>query len=143
MRKILVFSIILCLGANNASAGDTPSPAGAKVYFVNLKDGQKVKSPFTVVFGLRKMGVAPAGVDSEQFKEVGHHHLLIDTPLTDEIIKEGIPSDNQHVHYGKGQTEAEVTLPKGVHKLRLVFADPSHVPHNPVVASDEITINVE
>lgn len=143
MGKILAFSVIFCLAANSAYAGESPSPAGAKVYFVNLKDGQKVKSPFTVVFGLRKMGVAPAGVDSEKFKEVGHHHLLIDTKLTDEIIKDGIPSDNQHVHYGKGQTEAEVTLPKGPHKLRLVFADPSHVPHNPVVASDEITVNVE
>lgn len=147
MRKLSavssVVSVILCLMTHSAVAGESPSPAGAEVYFVNLKDGQKVKSPFKVIFGLKKMGVAPAGVDSEQFKNVGHHHLLINTKLTDEMKEYALPNDDKHQHFGKGQTETEVTLPKGKHRLRLVFGDPYHVPHNPVVASEEITIHVE
>ncbi|MFX8828828.1 DUF4399 domain-containing protein, partial [Acinetobacter baumannii] len=90
----------------------TPSPAGAQVYFINLKDGQEVKSPFLVQFGLTGVGVAPAGVEKPN---TGHHHLLIDTRLTDDQQKEPIPADDTHKHFGGGQTETTVTLPKGKH----------------------------
>lgn len=143
MKKSLILSVILSFVAQTAFAGESPSPAGAKVYFANLHNGQTVKSPFKVIFGLGKMGVAPAGVDNKEYPNIGHHHLFINTSLTDEIIENGIPFDEKHMHFGKGQTETELNLPKGSYKLKLVFGDPYHVPHNPVVSSDEITINVE
>lgn len=143
MKRIAAFCVLSCLIAPVAFAGETPSPAGAKVYFVNLKDGQTVKSPFKIIFGLSNMGIAPAGVDTKKFSNVGHHHLLVDAPMTKELSEYAIPNDDNHLHFGKGQTETELKLPKGKHKLRLLFADPSHVPHNPVVASEEITVTVE
>lgn len=118
----------------------TPSPAGAAVYIINLKDGDTVTSPFKVQFGLTGMGVAPAGVEKPN---TGHHHLLIDTKLTDEQLKAPIPADDQHKHYGGGQTEAMITLPPGKHTLQLVLGDWSHVPHNPPVMSTPITITVK
>jgi hypothetical protein len=118
----------------------TPSPGGAQVYFINLKDGQEVKSPFLVQFGLSGMGVSPAGVEKPN---TGHHHLLIDTTLTDVQQKEPIPADDTHKHFGGGQTETTVTLPKGKHTLQLVLGDWSHIPHVPPVASQVITITVQ
>lgn len=83
--------------------GQTPSPSGARVYFINLKDGQEVTSPFLVQFGLSGMGVAPAGVEKPN---TGHHHLLIDTSLSGDALKQPIPMDDTHRHFGNGQTEA-------------------------------------
>jgi Domain of unknown function (DUF4399) len=117
----------------------TPSPAGATVYFINLKDGDTVTSPFKVQFGLTGMGIAPVGTQTER---TGHHHLLIDTKLSDEELKRPIAADAQHVHFGGGQTEAMVTLPPGRHTLQLVLGDWSHIPHNPPVMSQVITVTV-
>jgi hypothetical protein len=122
------------------SAGETPSAAGAKVYFINVKDGAKVKSPFLVQFGLSGMGVAPAGVEKEK---TGHHHLLIDAELTGDALNAPIPADDKHKHFGGGQTEIAVTLPPGKHTLQLVLGDWSHIPHNPPVMSDKISVTVE
>jgi hypothetical protein len=121
------------------AAAQTPSPEGAKVYFINLKDGAEVDSPFLVQFGLSGMGVAPAGVEKPN---TGHHHLLIDATLSPEQLKEPIPVDDNHRHFGGGQTEAMVTLPKGQHTLQLVLGDWSHIPHVPPVMSEPITITV-
>ena len=117
----------------------TPSPAGAKAYFINLKDGDTVNSPFLVQFGLSGMGVAPAGVEKPN---TGHHHLLIDAALTAEQMKEPIPADSNHVHFGGGQTETMVTLPPGTHTLQLVLGDWTHIPFVPPVMSEPITITV-
>ena len=122
------------------AAAQTPSPAGAKVYIINLKDGAEVTSPFLVQFGLSGMGIAPAGVEKPN---TGHHHLLIDTKLTPEQLKEAIPADDTHKHFGGGQTEAMVTLPKGQHTLQLVLGDWTHIPHVPPVMSAPITITVK
>lgn len=127
-----------CAFACSASA-QTASPAGAKVYIINLKDGAKVKSPLLVQFGLTGMGVAPAGVEKPN---TGHHHLLIDTSLTAEQMKGAIPADDTHKHFGAGQTETMVALPKGKHTLQLVLADWSHIPHTPPVMSKPITVTV-
>ena len=131
----LVAAIVIAGGAS----AQTPSPAGTKVYIINLKDGAKVKSPFLVQFGLSGMGVAPAGVEKPA---TGHHHLLIDTKLTDEQMKAPIPADDTHKHFGGGQTEAMVTLPKGKHTLQLVMGDWTHMPHVPPVMSQVITVTV-
>jgi hypothetical protein len=121
------------------AAAQTPSPVGAKVYIINPKDGAEVTSPFLVQFGLSGMGIAPAGVEKPN---TGHHHLLIDTKLTPEQLKEAIPADDTHKHFGGGQTEAMVTLPRGQHTLQLVLGDWTHIPHVPPVMSEPITITV-
>ena len=134
------FLVAALLSGSPASAqGPTASPPGASVYIINLKDGDSVSSPFKVQFGMTGMGVAPVGVQNER---TGHHHLLIDTKLSDEELKRAIAADAQHVHFGGGQTETTVTLPPGRHTLQLVVGDHSHVPHNPPVMSPVVTITV-
>jgi hypothetical protein len=126
-------------------AGETPSPPGAMVYFGNLEDGATVQGPVKVVFGLSGMGVAPAGTEAEN---TGHHHLLINrAPFGEgeedgDMSETGIYADENHVHYGKGQTETMLDLPAGTHTLQLVLGDLYHVPHNPPVMSEQITITV-
>jgi Domain of unknown function (DUF4399) len=125
--------------APSATPAQTPSPPGAAVYIINPKDGDVLTSPFKVVFGLTGMGVAPAGVEKPN---TGHHHLIIDTTMSGDALKAPIPADDQHKHFGGGQTETMVTLPPGQHTLQLVLGDYAHVPHNPPVISKPITITV-
>ncbi len=139
--RLFLLAIALFSTIAVAQAGETPAPADAKVYFINLKDGDTVTSPVTIRFGLSGMGIAPAGT---QVPNTGHHHLFIDAPpLEGDALNEAIPMDEHHMHFGKGQTEAVVTLPKGSHTLQLVLGDWSHIPHNPPVMSERITVNVE
>jgi Domain of unknown function (DUF4399) len=112
--------------------------SGTQLYFINLKNGDTVASPVTVQFGLRGMGVAPAGVEKAA---TGHHHLLVDVAELD--VNAGIPVSDQHRHFGLGQTEASVALKPGVHTLQLVLGDQNHIPHHPVVMSERITITVK
>jgi hypothetical protein len=126
--------------AAQAQAGlpRTASPPGAMVYFISPKNGERVKSPFTVRFGLKGMGVAPAGVTNAN---TGHHHLIIDSDLPPTNLP--IPNDDKHRHFGGGQTEVELTLPPGQHTLQLVLGDANHIPHQPPVVSEKITITVQ
>ncbi|GFM52479.1 DUF4399 domain-containing protein [Pseudomonas capsici] len=117
----------------------TASPDGAEAYIISPKDGETVTSPFKVQFGLKGMGVAPAGVD---IPETGHHHLLID--VKDEPAANApLPMTDNIRHYGKGQTETMLSLPPGSHTLQLLVGDKSHIPLNPTVESKKITINVK
>lgn len=138
--RALAFIAAFVVAVLSTALAETPSPAGAKVYFINLKDGQTVTSPFLVQFGLSGMGIAPAGVDKPN---TGHHHLLIDTTLSGDQLKQPIPADDKHRHFGLGQTEAMVALPPGRHTLQLALGDWSHIPHAPPVMSDVITITVQ
>ena len=127
--------------AAQSDSGQSAAPAGAYSYFINIKNGDTVTSPFKVVFGLSpNMGVAPSGVDKPN---VVHHHLLIDKALSPDEMTQPITVDEQHVHFGKGQTEAMVTLPPGKHTLQLELGDWTHVPFKPPVQSEVITINVK
>ncbi len=126
-----------------AIAQESPSPAGSKVYFLNLKDGDTVSNPVVVKFGLAGMGIAPAGLQGDATAGTGHHHLLINKELTGAALKDVIPMDDAHRHFGKGQTEATITLPAGTHTLQLVLADWTHVPHVPPVMSERIKITVK
>ena len=139
-RTTLALLAAFAAAGLSAASAQTPSPAGAKVYFINLQDGQTVTSPFLVQFGLSGMGIAPAGIDKPN---TGHHHLLIDTTLSDEQLKQAIPMDDTHKHFGAGQTEAMVTLPPGKHTLQLALGDWSHIPHAPPVMSQVITVTVK
>jgi pyruvate/2-oxoglutarate dehydrogenase complex dihydrolipoamide acyltransferase (E2) component len=120
------------------SSARKSAPSDARVYFVDLKNGAEIPSKVTLLFGVEKMGVAPAGIDNPN---TGHHHLLIDSNLP--ALDQPIPSDFNHLHFGAGQTEATITLSPGKHTLQLLFADTDHVPHNPPVMSQPITVTVK
>ncbi len=141
MKRRLALVPALFLAAAGAAGGDvierTPSPEGARVYIISPADGVTAESPVRIRFGLSGMGVAPAGVSSPK---TGHHHLLIDTELPDMGLP--IPADENHRHFGGGQTEMELELSSGTHQLQLVLADHNHVPHDPPVVSKRITIRV-
>lgn len=116
----------------------TPAPDGALTYFLSPANGATVTSPVTIRFGLRGMGVAPAGVTAPN---TGHHHLLVDVDtLPPDNLP--IPNDANHRHFGLGQTETELTLEPGQHTLQLVLGDHLHIPHQPPVRSERITITV-
>jgi hypothetical protein len=128
--------------ASHATAADAPartsSPDGAAAYFISPANGAEVPPTFTIRFGLRGMGVAPAAVATPK---TGHHHLLVDAA---EIppFDAPLPANEHVIHFGGGQTETEITLAPGTHTLQLVLGDALHVPHNPPVISDKITITV-
>jgi len=143
-RRILPLASLAAILLMNTSlitsaAAREPSPAGAEVYLVSPKDGAKVKSPVTVVFGLKGMGIAPAGI---KFDNTGHHHLLVDANPPDDL-SQPLPANEHNIHFGKGQTETSLTLPPGKHTLQLLLADSLHTPHDPAVISKKITITVE
>lgn len=133
--------ILLSLGVLFMAAGvwaQSPAPEAARVYFITPTNGATVNNPLIVRFGLQHMDVAPAGI---QLENTGHHHLLIDTELPP--LDQPVPADAQHLHFGKGQTGTELTLPPGEHTLQLLLGDFSHIPHQPPVVSEKITITVE
>jgi hypothetical protein len=138
-KVIFGFCLGVFLSLTASFAGETPASANAKVYFIGIKEGDTIKSPITISFGLSGIGIAPAGTQAEN---TGHHHLLIDDKIEGAALDEAIPMDERHLHFGKGQTEALVTLPKGTHTL-LVLGDWTHIPHKPPVMSDRITVTVE
>ena len=139
MRKLLAALLTLLVLDGAIAAGRTPSPAGAEVYIISPKDGAVVTSPVTVRFGLKGMGVAPAGV---AFENSGHHHLLVDVdPPAD--LSQPIANNEHSLHFGKGQTETELKLTPGKHTLQLLLGDQLHVPHDPPVMSKKITITVK
>ena len=134
-----MFLLLFALGA--ATAADlprSPAPPEVELYIISPKDGETVASPVTVRFGLRGMGVAPAGIE---MANTGHHHLLIDAGPPP--LNQPIPADANHVHFGKGQTEGVVTLAAGRHTLQLLLADHLHIPHDPPVMSKPVTIIVK
>ena len=127
--KLVILPFFLLLSLNVFSE---------KVYFINIKDGDVLKSPFLIQFGLRGKGVAPAGVD---VTNTGHHHLLINVDEVDYNLP--IPSSDQHLHFGLGQTETNLELPSGKHSLQLVLGDKYHIPHKPPLISEKIQIIVK
>lgn len=142
MRLVAIAVAVMALLSAPSSAvfaqDRTPAPEGAVVYIVSPQDGATVSSPVTVVFGLKGMGVAPAGVEKDK---TGHHHLIIDADLPP--LDEPVPSDDNHRHFGGGQTEVTVELAPGPHSLQLLLGDQNHVPHDPPVQSEKITVTVE
>ena len=122
-----------------AALARKPAPVGAMAYVIEPADGARVTSPVRVVFGLKGIGVAPAGVDRN---DAGHHHLLVDAAMPADL---GVPiaNDEQHRHFGAGQTEVELTLAPGRHTLQMLLGDHLHIPHDPPIASSVVTIEVE
>lgn len=144
MKKLMLAVTLVFAGA--ACAADAPAslpvskaPAGASVYIISPKDGATVPGTFTVRFGLKGMGVAPAGTAKA---DTGHHHLLVDVRSLP-AAGQPIPKDEHHVHFGNGQTETTLTLPPGTHTLQLELGDANHVPFAPPLVSDRITVHVK
>ena len=141
MNRIFVL-LFLSFGLTFTAYGQierSSSSEGASVYIISPQHGEVVTGPVTVKFGLQGMGIAPAGIE---YPNSGHHHLLVNVdempPMDQPII-----ADDNHVHFGKGQTEVVLELEPGTHTLQLLFADKLHIPHDPVVASEKITITVK
>ena len=136
MRRLAIFAALVA-AVLLASCSTMNSAAEKSVWFVEPKDGATVTSPFKVVFGVKGMAVEPAG---EIKADSGHHHLLINLgPMS---ASEAIPVDDKHLHFGKAQTEAEVTLPPGQYKLTMQFANGAHVSYGPAMAAS-INITVK
>ena len=147
MKQLLTLALICLLSVSlPLKAEQSKAPEDAKSYFVNLKDGDVVKSPVKIIFGLKGMGVAPAGVEKAH---TGHHHIFLNRPPLGkgedgaEEFEANIPADENHIHFGKGQTEITLDLKPGKHTLQLVLGDHNHIPHKPPVVSDVITITVQ
>lgn len=128
LHSLFLTSVFLILSSNLVFA--------KSVDFVEPKDGAIVISPFKVVFAVTGMTVKPAG---DMAANTGHHHLLINAEnIPDEIL---IPMDETHKHFGKGQTEAEVSLPPGKYKLTMQFANGAHQSYGPQLSkSIEVTV---
>jgi hypothetical protein len=137
MRTFIIAALILATSLGSAQER-TPSPAGAEVYIVSPKNGAKVAGPVVVVFGLKGMGIAPAGV---KFDNTGHHHLLVDMDVPADLAVP-MPATDTLLHFGKGQTQTSLNLAPGKHTLQLVFADLNHIVMNPPLVSKKITITV-
>lgn len=116
----------------------TPSVDGARVFFISPSDGATVSNPVSIEFGIEGMTVVKAG---DMQPQSGHHHLLIDTGLPKLDLP--IPADANHIHFGDGSTSTETTLEPGEHTLQLLLGDHLHIPHQPPVVSEIITITVE
>jgi hypothetical protein len=139
MKKNILLAALLVFAAVPVYADDhlSASPEGARVYIISPQDGETVATEFAVKFGLSGMGVAPAGTDKAA---TGHHHLLVNgkqMPVMDKALGKEV------MHFGGGQTETTLTLPPGQHTLQLILGDKGHVPHNPPVVSDVITVTVK
>ena len=138
MYKTRILATLAVLLFSNACLAASSSADGAKIYLIAPADGATVSSPVTVLFGLRGMGVAPAGVDQVN---TGHHHLFINVD-TLPPLDQPLPKDAQHRHFGGGQTETSLDLPPGKHTLQLMLGDHQHMPHSPALISEKITITV-
>ena len=136
--NILIFLLSVFFLIPLSAVEKSSSPDKAMLYIITPQDGDTVSSPVKVIFGLKGMGVAPAGI---KMKNTGHHHLLIDLAQLPDLNLP-IPSDEQHKHFGKGQTEVSIELEKGEHTLQLILGDHMHVPHEPPIISKKIRIKV-
>lgn len=133
IASMLMFSPLV----HSADSSISSSPKGAEVYIISPTDGDSVGSQITVRFGLRGMGVSPAGIDKAK---TGHHHLMIDAKKLPALDK---PMGKEVMHFGGGQTEKTIELSKGTHTLQLILGNHLHIPHNPPVVSEKITITVK
>jgi len=138
MKRVAIAVAVLAFSFPALALDRTPAPEGARAYIVSPQDGATVSSPVKVIFGLEGMGVAPAGIEKEK---TGHHHLIIDADLPS--LTDPVPSDDNYRHFGGGQTETTIELPPGPHTLQLIMGDQNHIPHDPPVTSEKISITVK
>ena len=133
----VVMLIAIGLGVADAEIPRSSRPENAQLYFVSPDDGDSLTSPIVVRFGLKGMGVAPAGVEKAG---TGHHHLIVDADMPPSGLP--IPASDHYRHFGKGQTEVTLDLEPGEHTLQLILGDHFHIPHDPPLVSERISITV-
>ena len=138
MRFILICMILFFVSPVSSNDGQH-SNKNKGIFFTNLSDGESVTSPVTVRFGIKGMSIVPAGINKPMS---GHHHLLINLENLPDMTMP-IPADKKHLHFGKGQTETIIELPKGKHSLQLLLGNYMHVPHKVPFLSEKIEIIVE
>ena len=138
MRFILICMILFFVSPVSSNDGQH-SNKNKRIFFTNLSDGESVTSPVTVRFGIKGMSIVPAGINKPMY---GHHHLLINLENLPDMTMP-IPADKKHLHFGKGQTETIIELPKGKHSLQLLLGNYMHVPHKVPFLSEKIEIIVE
>jgi len=131
-------TLVFCLASLSVVAARSPAPKDAKAFIISPKDGAKVKSPVTIQFGLEGMGVAPAGMKMDK---TGHHHLLINVDKMPRMNLP-LPATDKIVHFGGGQTQVTKELKPGQYTLQILLGDHSHIPHEPPVLSEKITVEV-
>ena len=124
--------------AESTALPRTESADGASVFFITPANGETVSGPVRIEFGIDGMDVVKAGVSQPHS---GHHHLLIDTDLPDVGLP--IPADEHHIHFGDGSTSTEISLPAGQHTLQMLLGDHLHIPHDPPLVSEPLTITEE
>ena len=135
----LFTAITITLSSAQAADSKTHSTAAAKVAILQPLDGATVPTTFTVKFGATGVDIVPAGTQQEHS---GHHHLLIDTDVLPDM-NSPLPASPTLIHFGKGQTETEITLPPGKHSLQLVLGNYAHIPGSTPVVSKKITVTVK
>jgi hypothetical protein len=140
LKAIAIVAIFIqgCSGGGDAEQAAAPEAGAAGVFIISPADGETVRSPVTVKFGIENFAIAPAGTFESGS---GHHHLLVDTEVPP--LDRPIPTDANHLHFGKGQTETELELTPGQHTLQLLLGDGAHIPHTEPLMSERITITVE
>ncbi len=137
--KLILICIIAFTAPNAFSYDGKNSSENKKVFFVIPSSGETLTSPVTVKFGVSGMSIVPAGEDKPNS---GHHHLLINLEKLPNMNMP-IPADKNHLHFGKGQTETIIKLPKGKHTLQLLLGNHIHIPHKIPLLSEKIEIIVE
>jgi hypothetical protein len=140
MNRLLLALGVTLIGTFAVAQERTAPAPTAEVYIIAPQNGATVHGPVTVRFGLKGMGIAPAGV---KFENTGHHHLIVDTEFSELKLAAPLPATDKILHFGKGQTETTLTLTPGKHTLELVFADYLHMSFDPPLHSKKITITVE
>lgn len=136
LRVSLTISLLTALGVSCPSyAVENPK---AKVFIIEPANGATVPGTFTIKFGATGVEIAPAGTNKPNS---GHHHLLIDTETLPDFHTP-LPASPTLIHFGKAQTETQITLPPGKHSLQLVLGDYMHVPGDNPVISEKITVTV-
>jgi hypothetical protein len=140
MNRFILSIALTALAAAAVAQPRASAPHGAKVYFIAPKNGATVQNPVVVKFGLKGMTIAPAGTQADN---TGHHHLLVDTDLSELSLDAPLPATDKVLHFGKGQTETTLTLAPGKHTLELVFGDYRHMSFDPPLHSKKITITVQ
>ncbi len=136
--KVLLLSLFPLASFVQASdIQKSSSPEGASLYIISPSHGETVSRTFVVKFGLKGMGISPAGMDK---KGTGHHHLIVDGEKLPDLDR---PMGSDVMHFGGGQTQKTIELSEGRHTLQLILGNYLHVPHNPPVISEKITIFVK
>lgn len=142
MNIMITSSITLALFLISPIAKAHSPPANARVFFIGIKSGAVVTSPFKVKFGIQGFGITPAATTGKIRHRAGHHHLLIDIEQPSDM-EAPIPRDGHHLHFDHGETEGVLDLPPGIHTLQLILGDEEHEPQDPPLISPRITIRVE